>query len=72
MQVTTGTVVNGRIVVQGATLPEGAVVTLLTRGADESFVLSAEDETELLDAIAEIDRGECVSLEQLLATLPRS
>ena len=71
MQVTTGTVVDGRVVVQGTTLPEGALVTVLTRGANESFTLSAEDEDELLEALAEIDRGEHLSLEQLLETLPR-
>jgi hypothetical protein len=71
MQVITGTVVDGRVVVQGAALPEGALVTVLTRGANENFALSAEDEDELLEALAEIDRGEHVSLEQLLDTLPR-
>lgn len=71
MQVVTGTVVDGRVVVQGVALPEGARVTVLTRGADEGFSLSAEDENELVEALAEIDRGEFLSLEQLLATLPR-
>ena len=71
MQVITGTVVDGRVVVQGAALPEGALVTVLTRGANESFTLSAEDEDELLEALAEIDRGEHLSLEKLLETLPR-
>ena len=71
MQVITGTVVDGRVVVQGAALPEGALVTVLTRGANESFTLPAEDEDELLEALAEIDRGEHLSLEKLLETLPR-
>lgn len=70
MQITTGTVVNGRVIVQGAQLPEGTLVTLLTRGENESFMLSASDEDELLEALAEIDQGEHLSLEQLLHTLP--
>jgi hypothetical protein len=70
MQLITGTVVEGRVVVQGVALPEGSRVTVLTRGADECFTLSAEDEDELLEAVAEIDRGEYVGLEQLLTTLP--
>ncbi|MBS3960205.1 MAG: hypothetical protein KGZ52_12550 [Xanthomonadaceae bacterium] len=70
MQIVTGTIVEGRVVVQGVALPEGTRVTVLARGADEGFTLSAEDEDELLEALAEIDRGESVSLEQLLATLP--
>jgi hypothetical protein len=70
MQVVTGTVVDGQVVLQGAALPEGARVMVLARGADESFALSVEDEDELLAALAEIERGEHVSLEQLLLTLP--
>ena len=71
MQVVTGTVVEGRVVVQGASLPEGARVTVLAQGADEGFSLSAEQEDELIESLAEIDRGDFVSLEQLLSTLPR-
>jgi hypothetical protein len=71
MQVATGTVVNGKIVVEGAQLPEGAVVTVLARGADESFSLSEEQENELLAAMAEIERGGCVTLDELLQSLPQ-
>jgi hypothetical protein len=71
MQVVTGTVVEGRVVVQGASLPEGSRVTVLAQGADEGFSLSAEQEDELIESLAEIERGEFVSLEQLLSTLPR-
>ena len=71
MQVVTGTVVEGRVVVQGAALPEGSRVTVLAQGADEGFSLSAEQEDELIESLAEIGRGEFVSLEQLLSTLPR-
>lgn len=71
MQVGTGTVVNGKIVVDGVSLTEGATVTVLARGADERFVLTQAQEDELLAAVAEIERGEFVSLEDLLAPLPR-
>ena len=71
MQVTTGTVVNGKVVVEGSVLQEGAVVTVLTRGANESFSLTPEQEDELLEAMAEIDRGEFVGLDELLNALPR-
>ena len=60
MQITTGTVVKGMVVVEGVPLVEGSVVTVLSREQDEPFVLSAEDEDELLAAMAEIDRGEFV------------
>ena len=71
MQIATGTVVNGKIVVEGVPLTEGAVVTIVTRGADEKFLLSRGQEDELLEAIAQIDRGEFVSLEELLRSLPK-
>lgn len=71
MQVATGTVVNGRIELEGISLPEGSVVAVLARGADEPFTLSSEDEDELLAAMSEIDRGEYVTLDELLQGLPR-
>lgn len=71
MQVATGTVVNGKIVVEGVPLPEGARVTVVTRGADESFALTEEQENELLAAMAEIERGDYVPLDELLQSLPK-
>lgn len=70
MQVATGTVVNGKIVLEGVSLTEGSVVTVVTRGSDESFLLTEAQENELLAAMAEIERGEYVSLEELLQSLP--
>jgi hypothetical protein len=71
MQVTTGTVVDGKIVVEGAKLPEGAVVTVLSRGAGERFTLTEAQENELLEAMAELERGDFVTLEDLVAPLPK-
>ena len=70
MQVATGTVVNGKIVLEGVPLAEGAVVTVVTRGADESFSLTAAQEEELVASMAEIERGEFLTLEELLQSLP--
>jgi predicted transcriptional regulator len=70
MQIATGTVVNGKIVPEGVALAEGAVVTIVSRGADESFSLATSQEDELTAAMAEIERGEYVSLEDLLKSLP--
>lgn len=69
MQVATGTVVNGKIVLEGVSLAEGAMVTVVTRGADESFLLTTAQENELLAAMAEIESGEYVTLEELLQSL---
>lgn len=71
MQVTTGTVVDGKVVVEGVSLVEGSVVAVLSRELDEPLALSPEDEEELVAAIAEIERGEFVSAEELLASLRR-
>jgi hypothetical protein len=70
MQVATGTVVNGKIVLEGVPLSEGAKVTVVTRGADEGFTLTAPQEDALLESIAQVERGEFVSLDELLASLP--
>ena len=72
MQVTTGTVVDGKIVLEGVSLSEGSVVSIVARGADEGFSLTRAEEDELLAAMAEIERGEYVTLEDLLQSLPRS
>ena len=71
MQLATGTVVGGKIVVDGDPLPEGTVVTVLARDADETFTLPPELEAELQEAIAEADRGETISARDLLERLRR-
>jgi len=72
MQLTTGTVVGGKIVVEGDPLPEGTVVTILARETDETFAVPPELEGELLESIAEADRGETISADELLSRLRRN
>jgi hypothetical protein len=69
MVITSGRVVEGKIVVDGDPLPEGTTVTVLTREGDESFVLDAAAEAELLESIAEADRQDVVPLEDVLRAL---
>jgi hypothetical protein len=69
MQLVTGTVVNGKVVIEGAPLEEGAVVAVLARGADEPFTLSEQQENELLAAMEEIERSDFVTLDELLESL---
>ena len=71
MKVATGTVVDGKVVVDGAVLAEGTTVTVLLREDKEAFELSPEEESELLESIAEIERGEFISGDQLLERLHR-
>ena len=71
MQLATGTVINGKIIVQGEPLPEGMVVTILAREAQEAFEVPPELEAELLESIAEADRGDTISADELLQRLRR-
>lgn len=71
MQLATGTVVGGKVVVDGDPLPEGAVVTILAREADETFEVPPELEMELLESIAQAERGETISAEEMLERLRR-
>lgn len=71
MQLVTGTVIDGKIVLEGATLPEGTVVTVLVREPEGTFELPPELEVELGAAMAEADRGETISAAELLERLCR-
>ena len=71
MKVTTGIVVDGKVVVEGESLAEGSTVTVVLRDNEEAFELTPGEEDELLDSIAQIERGEFVSGEQLLERLRR-
>jgi hypothetical protein len=71
MKITTGIVVDGKVVVEGESLAEGSTVTVLLRDNEEAFELTPGEEEELLDSIAQIEGGEFVSGEQLLERLRR-
>jgi hypothetical protein len=71
MQLTTGVVVGGKVVVDGDPLPDGTVVTILARDADETFEVPPELEAELLESLAEAARGETISADELIERLRR-
>ena len=71
MQLATGIVVGGKVVVDGDPLPEGAIVTILARETDETFEVLPELEAELLESIAQAERGETISAEEMLERLRR-
>jgi hypothetical protein len=71
MQIGTGKVIAGKVVVEGINLHEGELVTVLTREVEGAVTLSAEDEREIQAAIGEADRGETLSPEELFARLGR-
>ena len=71
MKVATGKVVGGKVVLEGVALEEGATVTVLAHDDAGGFDLTPDQERELLLSIAEADRGEMVSAEEVLAKLAR-
>src|SRR5262249_12221966 len=70
MKIATGKVVDGKVVLEGVSLAEGTSVTVLAED-DQGFDLTPDQEAELLLSIAEADRGETVSAEEVLAKLAR-
>lgn len=72
MLITTGKVLGGTIKVDVQGLPEGAVVTVLASEGDETFELAPEEETKLLAAIAEAERGEATNASDVLRQIRRS
>lgn len=72
MQVFTARVQDGTIVLdEGVELTEGSRVTVIAGEADAPFELSATDEAALAEAIAEADRGEVISADELFRRLSR-
>jgi hypothetical protein len=69
MQLTTGTVIGGKIVVEGDPLPEGTVVTILARDRNETFLVPAELEAELQASLGELERDETMPADLLLQRL---
>jgi hypothetical protein len=72
MQVFTARMRDGVLLPEdGVTLPEGSTVTVIADGNTEPFQTTPDEERELLDAIAEVERGETVRAADLLERLRR-
>jgi hypothetical protein len=71
MTVLTGRVVQGRVEIGDGVLPEGATVTVLAQPSASSFHLPSSAVEALLESIAEADRGETISGEELLREIGR-
>jgi len=72
MLITTGKASGGAIEVEAGSLPEGARVTILAPEDNEIFQLDSEDEVRLLEAVAEVERGEVVNASVLLEEIRKS
>jgi hypothetical protein len=72
VQVFSARVQGGSIVPdEGVQLSEGSRVTVIAGEADAPFLLSADAENALAESIAEADRGEVISSEELFRRLAR-
>lgn len=69
MRITTGKVVEGKIVVEGDPLVEGTTVTVLASEGDHPFELSADDEARLLESLAQADAGKTIGSGELIRGL---
>lgn len=69
MQVVTGTVVQGKVILEGVCLPEGTVVTVLAKDSEASVRLPPALQTELEEALEEADCEEGISGDELLEKL---
>jgi hypothetical protein len=52
MQLVTGTVIDGKIVIEGEPLPDGTVVTILAREHDDTFLVPPEVEADLAQSLS--------------------
>lgn len=71
MKVTTGTVVNGTVIVDDPGFEDGTDVFVLVREPEAEVRLSAEELAELEAGIAEADQGDMIPGEEFFARLRR-
>jgi hypothetical protein len=71
MQIVSGTVIGGKVVVEGLSLPEGTAVTILARGDEAVVKLLPEEEANLLAALDEADREDGIPAAEFFARLRR-
>lgn len=69
MRIITGRVVDGTIVVDGGHIEEGSLVTVVAQESGSTFVASAAEEAQLLESLAQCERGETITADQLFARL---
>ena len=72
MAIYTGKVIDGVIQPHGVLLPEGTKVTILVPGDEEPLDLSPDMIAEIEESIAQIERGEYVTWEELREQLGRT
>jgi hypothetical protein len=68
MQIASGKIVDGRVVVE-AELPEGADVTMIALDREETFEVTPELEAVILESMEQGRRGDIISADDLLSEL---
>ncbi len=68
MRITQGKVVGGHVIVEGEPLEESSTVTVLITD-EQSFRLSEDDQSALLQAIAEADRDDLVDGDDVIQNI---
>ena len=69
MQVATGKIVNGKVVMENLSLPEGTLVTVFADDAEPAVRLSAAEEAELVEALDEADSHDGITAEEMFDRL---
>jgi len=69
MQLVTGTVVAGKVVLDDASLPDGTAVAVLAKDSEGCVRLSPELQAELEQALEEADQDDGISADELLEKL---
>ena len=71
MQVVTGTVIEGKVVIEGVSPPEGTVVTVFAKESEATVRLPPALQAELEEALEEADHEEGTSGDELLRKLQK-
>ena len=71
MQVVTGTIIGGKVVLEGASLPEGTVVTVFAKDSAATVRLPPALQAELEESLEEADREEGISWDELSSRLQK-
>jgi len=66
-----GTLVGGRVIVRDGTIADGTDVYIVVQEADEQVRLTPDERADLEAGIAEADRGELISEDELFERLDR-
>ena len=71
MEIASGTVIEGKVVVEGRAIPDGTRVTVLVPEQESTFSLTAEQKADLRAAMAQGERGEVITPAELYERLDR-